>query len=122
MEKKIRYFTLPNILTLFNLISGSFAIYFAFEAEYEKLYYASYFIFIACVFDVLDGAVARMTNSVSDIGKHLDSYTCYIERTALKPVIQFPVIQLKGRKNKKKVMILCGELLRIFAKNKILLI
>jgi CDP-diacylglycerol--serine O-phosphatidyltransferase len=73
MEKKIRYFSLPNILTLLNLISGIVAIYFAFESEFEELHYASYFIFIAVIFDMLDGAVARMTNSVSDIGKHLDS-------------------------------------------------
>jgi len=93
MEKKIRYFTLPNILTLFNLISGSFAIYFAFESEYEKLYYASYFIFIACVFDMLDGAVARMTNSVSDIGKHLDSLADLVSFGVAPAVIIYQMIK-----------------------------
>jgi CDP-diacylglycerol--serine O-phosphatidyltransferase len=73
MENKIRYFTLPNILTLVNLISGSLAIIFAFESQYEKLYYASYFVFIALIFDMLDGLVARLTKTVSEIGKQLDS-------------------------------------------------
>jgi len=31
MDKDLRYFSLPNILTLFNLIAGSFALFFAFE-------------------------------------------------------------------------------------------
>lgn len=34
---------------------------------------ASYYILAALVFDMLDGTAARMTNSVSEFGKHLDS-------------------------------------------------
>jgi CDP-diacylglycerol--serine O-phosphatidyltransferase len=73
MENKIRYFTIPNVLTLLNLISGCIAIYFAFDASYEKLYYASYFVFIAVLFDLLDGAAARLLKSESEMGKQLDS-------------------------------------------------
>jgi CDP-diacylglycerol--serine O-phosphatidyltransferase len=72
MEKDLRYFTLPNILTLFNLLAGSFAIFFAFEKS-ETLYLASYFILAALVFDFLDGFVARLLNAYSKIGAQLDS-------------------------------------------------
>jgi len=72
MEKDLRYFTLPNILTLFNLIAGSFAIFYAFEKS-ETLYFASYFILASLVFDFLDGFVARLINAYSKIGAQLDS-------------------------------------------------
>lgn len=72
MEKDLKYFTLPNILTLFNLIAGSFAIFYAFEKS-ETLYFASYFILAALVFDFLDGFVARLINAYSKIGAQLDS-------------------------------------------------
>lgn len=79
---------LPNILTLCNLLCGCAAIAFALEShpywavnasEYEivfgteQLYWASVFIGIAGVFDLLDGAVARALKVFSPIGKDLDS-------------------------------------------------
>jgi CDP-diacylglycerol---serine O-phosphatidyltransferase len=93
MENKIRYFTLPNILTLINLIAGSFAIYFAFEAQYEKLYYASYFVFLAVVFDMLDGTVARLTKSTSEIGKQLDSLADLVSFGVAPAVITYQMIK-----------------------------
>ncbi len=72
MDKELRYFTLPNILTLMNLVFGSLAILYAFENSGD-LTYSAIFIFIAAFFDFIDGFVARLTNSVSKIGKYLDS-------------------------------------------------
>jgi len=72
MDKDLRYFTIPNIFTLFNLIAGSFAIFYAFEKS-ETLHYASYFILAALVFDFLDGFIARLINAQSKIGEQLDS-------------------------------------------------
>ncbi len=72
MNKDLRYFTIPNIFTLLNLIAGSFAIFYAFEKS-ETLHYASYFILAALVFDFLDGFVARLINAESKIGAQLDS-------------------------------------------------
>jgi len=72
MDKELRYFTLPNILTLMNLVFGSLAILYAFENS-GNLTYSATFIFIAAFFDFIDGFVARLTNSVSKIGKYLDS-------------------------------------------------
>lgn len=80
-HEKIKYFTLPNIITLLNLLSGSIAVFIAIEMSKHSsaidlpkhLAYASYFIGLAMVFDFLDGFVARKLNQVSPIGKQLDS-------------------------------------------------
>ncbi|MCF6364681.1 MAG: CDP-alcohol phosphatidyltransferase family protein [Bacteroidales bacterium] len=93
MNKELRYFTLPNILTLFNLIAGSFALFFAFEKSGEQLYVASIFILIAIVFDFLDGFVARLTDSVSKIGKQLDSLADIVSFGIAPAVIVFQMLK-----------------------------
>ena len=66
----MKLFTIPNIMTLGNLLCGCFGIIFVFQGE---LTYASYLIFLAGVLDFLDGFVARLLNQHSAIGKELDS-------------------------------------------------
>lgn len=61
---------IPNIITLFNLLSGIFSIYSIMKGNYEL---AAWFIFIAAAFDFLDGLAARLLNAKSDIGEQLDS-------------------------------------------------
>ncbi len=72
MDKQLRYFSLPNVLTLLNLVAGSTAIFYAFENP-GKLTYAAILIFVAVFFDFIDGFVARLLNRQSKIGKQLDS-------------------------------------------------
>ena len=93
MDKDLRYFSLPNILTLFNLIAGSFALFFAFEKSGDQLYIASIFILIALVFDFLDGFVARLTNSISKIGKQLDSLADLVSFGIAPAVIVFQMLK-----------------------------
>ena len=67
---------IPNTLTVFNLISGLIALTLTFKGGpgHEINYvYASLFIFIAAVFDFLDGNAARILNAHSELGKQLDS-------------------------------------------------
>jgi CDP-diacylglycerol--serine O-phosphatidyltransferase len=80
---------LPNMLTLGNLICGCIAIAFILSAQnfttafnlqqefevpaMEQPYWGSIFIFLAALFDMLDGAAARALNVYSPIGKDLDS-------------------------------------------------
>ncbi len=67
----MRFFKfLPNLLTLLNLLSGILAIYFVFEGQLDQ---AAYLIFIAAVFDFLDGFAARLLKAYSNIGEQLDS-------------------------------------------------
>jgi CDP-diacylglycerol--serine O-phosphatidyltransferase len=73
-KKQMKVFKyLPNFITLLNLTMGIVAIYLSFIGGIEELGLASYFIFIAALFDFFDGFAARMLNAKSEIGLQLDS-------------------------------------------------
>ncbi|MDP4115217.1 MAG: CDP-diacylglycerol--serine O-phosphatidyltransferase [Bacteroidota bacterium] len=61
---------IPNMFTAMNMFSGFLSIIFAADGNY---FVASWLIIIAAVFDALDGAMARLTKSCSEIGVELDS-------------------------------------------------
>lgn len=61
---------IPNMITSMNLISGLYAIYYAFEQDFQK---ALLFIVIAMLFDAMDGRAARMLKVDGDFGKEYDS-------------------------------------------------
>ena len=73
---------LPNMLTAGNLLCGFFAILTIFKgmnfddgtAEAFNYYQqATYLIFAACIFDLLDGRVARMCKADGPFGREFDS-------------------------------------------------
>lgn len=61
---------LPNLFTITALFSGFYAIVQAMGGQYE---HAAIGIFVAMVFDGLDGRVARLTRTQSAFGAELDS-------------------------------------------------
>jgi CDP-diacylglycerol--serine O-phosphatidyltransferase len=61
---------IPNAITSLNLLAGMMGIYFVLSGKIE---YGAYFIFLAAIFDFLDGFVARILKVNSEIGKQLDS-------------------------------------------------
>lgn len=61
---------IPNLFTSINMFCGFLSILSASEGNFN---YAAWLIFIAAVFDALDGLVARLTNSSSELGVELDS-------------------------------------------------
>jgi CDP-diacylglycerol---serine O-phosphatidyltransferase len=61
---------IPNLFTLMNLFSGFMALT---RIASGDLMAAAGFIVLAAVFDVFDGAVARLTKSTSEFGGELDS-------------------------------------------------
>ena len=65
MKKQI-----PNIITLFNLVSGCFAILLAMQGHLKE---AALMVLLASVFDFFDGFAARLLHVKSEIGKELDS-------------------------------------------------
>jgi len=71
-EKKLRYFTIPNLITLLNILSGSIAVLLAIEND-SNLTISAYLIGISAILDFLDGMTARLLHSYSEIGKQLDS-------------------------------------------------
>lgn len=68
---KIRLFTLPNILTLANLMAGVLAI--VATLNYHDYETALWLIVAAAIFDFLDGFVARLLHQQSPLGVQLDS-------------------------------------------------
>ncbi len=68
---KIRLFTIPNLLTLCNLLCGVTAAVFA--LRYGDLSTAFALIILGAVFDFFDGFAARLLNGYSELGVQLDS-------------------------------------------------
>lgn len=68
MMKKVS--VLPSLITLGNLLCGFGSIVQAAQSHYVS---ASWLIFLAMVFDALDGKIARMAKLTSDFGAELDS-------------------------------------------------
>lgn len=60
----------PNLFTAINMFCGFLSILSASDGNYN---YAAWLIFFAAIFDALDGLVARLTNSSSELGVELDS-------------------------------------------------
>jgi CDP-diacylglycerol--serine O-phosphatidyltransferase len=63
-------FVLPTLFTVGNLFCGYLSIWCSIRGTFEI---AAYLIIIAAVLDLLDGRIARLTNSTSDFGSEYDS-------------------------------------------------
>ena len=63
-------YILPNLFTSGNLFCGFWAIISVLD---EKFFYAAVAILLACVFDILDGKVARLSGATSKFGVQYDS-------------------------------------------------
>lgn len=68
---KVRLFTIPNLLTLANLVCGSVGVVMALSGG--RLTTAFCLMILAAVFDFFDGFVARLLGQSSPIGLQLDS-------------------------------------------------
>lgn len=68
--KRRGIYLLPNLLTTAGLFSGFYAVVSSMNGHFEA---AAIAIFVAMVFDGLDGRVARMTNTQSEFGAEYDS-------------------------------------------------
>jgi CDP-diacylglycerol--serine O-phosphatidyltransferase len=61
---------IPNLFTAMNLFSGFFSIV---STSQGNFIYGGWLIIIAAIFDTLDGFMARLTKSSSELGIELDS-------------------------------------------------
>lgn len=80
---------IPNFITSLNLLCGVIALAAIMQHELTT---ASYFIFLAAVFDFLDGFAARLLDVRSEIGKELDSLADVISFGAAPGMILFSMI------------------------------
>ncbi|GAC35453.1 CDP-diacylglycerol--serine O-phosphatidyltransferase [Paraglaciecola polaris] len=69
-SKRKGIYLLPNLLTTAGLFSGFYAVVASMNGHFEA---AAVAIFVAMIFDGLDGRVARMTNTQSEFGAEYDS-------------------------------------------------
>ena len=74
MKKPLQYkkgiYLLPSLFTTGNVFCG----FYAFIAVFNDMFYtAAWAIVFAIIFDVLDGRVARLTNTTSEFGEQYDS-------------------------------------------------
>lgn len=60
----------PSLFTMLNLFFGFFAIVHALRENYVA---ASWLIIVAAIWDVVDGRIARLTNTPSEFGVEFDS-------------------------------------------------
>lgn len=78
-EAKLKIYFLPNLLTAGNLFCGFIALTKIVEANPDapgfarSIHWALFFIFLACICDLLDGRVARMGGYESPFGREFDS-------------------------------------------------
>jgi CDP-diacylglycerol--serine O-phosphatidyltransferase len=79
----------PNLITSMNLLCGTMAVMAVANHEPDV---AGLFIFVAAVFDFLDGMAARILNSKTEIGKQLDSLADMVSFGLAPGLIMFDLI------------------------------
>src|SRR4051812_17447136 len=78
-SSRLKIYFLPNLMTAGNLFCGFAALTKIVEADIGAANFTSiirhalFFILLACIFDLLDGRVARMGGSESPFGREFDS-------------------------------------------------
>ena len=82
---------IPNFFTSLNLFFGCIAVTLIFR---DQLVVATYLVFIALIFDFLDGFTARMFNSYSPIGKEMDSLADVITFGLVPGAILYKLLQM----------------------------
>lgn len=80
---------IPNFITMCNLFSGCVGIVFALEGN---LVWCAYMVGIACIFDLLDGMIARVLGVTSEIGKQLDSMADVVSFGVVPGVLLYKMI------------------------------
>lgn len=104
---------IPNIFTLLNLFFGCLAIVFTLQNGIislsdeqgsplldipEKIWLASLFIGLAAVIDFLDGFVARLMRTTSEMGKQLDSLSDLVSFGVAPGMIAYQFLRLSVAK------------------------
>ena len=79
-------YILPNLFTLGALFGGFYAVVMAMNGRFEQ---SAYGVFAAMVLDSLDGRVARMTNTQSVFGEHMDSLSDMVSFGAAPALIAY---------------------------------
>ncbi len=82
---------IPNIITLFNLLSGVIGIIWVLNGNILS---GAYFIIIAAIFDFFDGFAARLLHVQGELGKQLDSLADLVTFGVLPGMILFQMAKV----------------------------
>jgi len=82
---------IPNTITTLNLIAGSVSLTFALQ---NNLVWAAAMIFVAAIFDYLDGTAARLLEAYSELGKQLDSLADMVSFGVAPGIIVFKLLSV----------------------------
>ena len=85
---------IPNTVTLLNLAAGFLSVLMAFE---NQLQFAALLVLVAALLDFLDGALAKLLDAVSDLGKQLDSLADIISFGMAPSVLAYKLIEFSLR-------------------------
>jgi CDP-diacylglycerol---serine O-phosphatidyltransferase len=108
----LRLFSLPNLLTCANLLTGCVGIWLAFHGDSVT---ACYLVGVAAAFDFADGLVARMLKQYSPIGKELDSLADVISFGVLPGVLMAQMLSATSAAADLPGLPLMGFVLTAFA-------
>ena len=86
-------FSIPNLLTSGNLLSGILSIIFSFSGRIEM---AVLFIIIGCLFDFMDGFLARLLKKQSPLGVQLDSLADMVTFGVAPGILMFIMLIISG--------------------------
>lgn len=96
---------LPNLVTLANAFCGLLALSKAVDAMtvgsdvaafYQHMETACFLVFLAMVFDALDGWVARLTKTTSEFGAQLDSFSDLLTFGVVPAILAKTLIEHEG--------------------------
>ena len=96
-DARLKIYFLPNVLTGANLFCGFVALtkiveWNAQSGDYRDIRVALLFILLACIFDLLDGRVARMGGAESPFGREFDSLADIISFGAAPAFLVYRVV------------------------------
>ena len=87
---KVRYFTIPNLLTLSNLFCGAMAVVSALEGN---LVLTFWLVMLSALCDFLDGFAARLLNQYSALGVQLDSLADMVSFGLVPSAVVFSILR-----------------------------
>ena len=84
---------IPNLLTLFNLLSGCIAIVFVSNSDFKM---AFFFVCLGIFFDFFDGFLARKWSVAGPLGVQLDSLADMVTSGVAPGYVMYHMLSLKG--------------------------
>lgn len=94
---KTRFITLPNVITLLNLVCGTLGVVSMVSLQSPRALEVGFILMIAAAaFDFLDGFAARLTRQYSPLGAQLDSLADMVSFGVLPTIIAMKVYYIAG--------------------------